>query len=394
MLTDIFERTGSYPKIKDVEHDLAKQFPLISEDKTQDLAEDIKQNNLYEKIVIYQGRILDGRNRYEALKLNKHQFAEADFRDYDELDDGLDPECYVISRNIKRRQLTPGQLAAWGHEYAERREKAKRGRPPASESAPGVKDAEQYLDVKTTARETAPRAEEKSPSIDGDLLRDRERNTEAAAVTGSSVVSIERFGHLKRVAPEKAAEVKAGTKTLHAATEEVAEKTGKRAPRKLKPATMEFKGGHTLEQVFHEMAERGYKTAEVIVKDRGRAIFTSDADIKPQRGFYLATKSEILAIAAAEDPPISESDALDMLDDCKSKDRTYKDWAAALRNWRRRGWLWSQKPKSSPQRAPQGRSTAKTVEEHNRAAAAQERAMQASLAREASRQGKDGQWKH
>src|SRR5262249_14796044 len=102
------------------------------------------------------------------------------------------------------------------------------------------------------------------------------------------------------------------------------------------------------------------------------------------------TESGIIEIAAAQDPPISKSDALDMLDSCRATGRTYKDWAAALRNWSRRGWLWSQKPKAPPQRgplpqrAPQGRSTVKTPAEADRAATAQEQTMKASL---------DGQWK-
>jgi ATPase subunit of ABC transporter with duplicated ATPase domains len=262
--------------VGDLEHPLAKQFPLMPENELEELAEDVRENDLHEKIVIYAGKILDGRNRYLACKLNGRQFTGAEFCDYDELYSG-DPELYVISRNIKRRQLTSGQRAAWGHEYDERMEKAKRGRP--------------------VARESAPRAEENSPSIDGELLYTRERKAEAAAVTGSSVESIERFAHLKKVAPEKAEEVKAGTKTLNAAIQEAAEKTGKRPPRKPK-VVKELKDGLTLRQIFDMMLERGDKTLEVRVIGQGGATFTTDADIKPKTEVLAPSRDEFMAYAA------------------------------------------------------------------------------------------------
>jgi ParB-like chromosome segregation protein Spo0J len=51
-------------------HEIANTFPLISEEETQQLADDIKkQNRLIEPIVLYEEKILDGRNRFKACKL-------------------------------------------------------------------------------------------------------------------------------------------------------------------------------------------------------------------------------------------------------------------------------------------------------------------------------------
>jgi hypothetical protein len=122
-----------------------------------------------------------------------------------------------------------------------------------------------------------------------------------------------------------------------------------RAPRKPRPRVMEFKDGHTLGQIFHEMFKKGYRTLEVRVVGQARAIVTLDADVKPVIG---VSESEIIKIAATQDPPIPELDATDMLDSCKATGKTYEDWAAALRNWRRSGWLLSQKLNAKPQRAP------------------------------------------
>jgi hypothetical protein len=86
----------------------------------------------------------------------------------------------------------------------------------------------------------------------------------------------------------------------------------------------------------------------------------------------------------------SELDAIDMLDRCKAKTRTYDDWGGALRTWRRHGWLLSQeleqkKPppqRASPSQRTPGRSTVLTPAQADRAAEELERKMKASLERD------------
>ena len=50
-------------------HDLSKLFPPISDEDFNRLAADIKLNGLHQPIVRYQGKILDGNNRYRACEL-------------------------------------------------------------------------------------------------------------------------------------------------------------------------------------------------------------------------------------------------------------------------------------------------------------------------------------
>ena len=50
-------------------HDLSKLFPPISEEDFGKLAADIKLNGLHQPIMRYQGKILDGNNRYRACEL-------------------------------------------------------------------------------------------------------------------------------------------------------------------------------------------------------------------------------------------------------------------------------------------------------------------------------------
>jgi len=79
---------------------------MISSDELRELAEDIRKNGMLEPITLHEGKILDGRNRFNAAKLVGFPFRRINFR---ELLCHLNPQDYVISANIKRRHLTPEQ---------------------------------------------------------------------------------------------------------------------------------------------------------------------------------------------------------------------------------------------------------------------------------------------
>ena len=110
-------------------HEIANLFPLMNKDKLSELREDIKTNGLLEPIVLFEGKILDGRNRYLVCK---ELGIETKTKDYS---NKIDPLDYVIAENLHRRQLSGAEMAEvawkasdWLQEKAKENEK-KGGRP-------------------------------------------------------------------------------------------------------------------------------------------------------------------------------------------------------------------------------------------------------------------------
>lgn len=85
-------------------HPLANIFPLLEGDEFHRLVEDVRTNGLRFPIVVYEGQILDGRNRHRACIA-----AQADAR-YEHFSGG-DPVAFVVSANLARRHLNESQRA-------------------------------------------------------------------------------------------------------------------------------------------------------------------------------------------------------------------------------------------------------------------------------------------
>jgi N6-adenosine-specific RNA methylase IME4 len=85
-------------------HALADLFPLLEGDELDALAADIKTRGLLHPIVLYEEKILDGRNRWNACRAAKVEPRTETYR-------GKDPVGYVISANLHRRHLNESQRA-------------------------------------------------------------------------------------------------------------------------------------------------------------------------------------------------------------------------------------------------------------------------------------------
>ena len=85
-------------------HPLANLFPLIDGAEFDDLVADISEHGLHEAIVVFENKILDGRNRFRACVAAG---VEPAFTVYT----GEDPISYIVSLNLRRRHLNESQRA-------------------------------------------------------------------------------------------------------------------------------------------------------------------------------------------------------------------------------------------------------------------------------------------
>lgn len=93
-------------------HEAANIFPMLTGDDFRELVEDIRTEGQKLPIILYDGKILDGRNRYAAcLELGIEPWCE----EYT----GDNPYKHVASLNIKRRHLTKEQRIAFMRQMRE-----------------------------------------------------------------------------------------------------------------------------------------------------------------------------------------------------------------------------------------------------------------------------------
>lgn len=92
-------------------HEIANIFPMMDHDRFMELVDDIKKNGLVDAIDTYEGKILDGRNRYKACLI-------ADVKPRVYAYDGDDPLGYVLSKNLHRRHMDESQRAMVGANIA------------------------------------------------------------------------------------------------------------------------------------------------------------------------------------------------------------------------------------------------------------------------------------
>jgi len=85
-------------------HPLANVFPLLEGEEFDALVADIQASGLCEPVWLYEGQILDGRNRYRACQVLGIECATRDYL-------GNDPLAFVLSMNLQRRHLDESQRA-------------------------------------------------------------------------------------------------------------------------------------------------------------------------------------------------------------------------------------------------------------------------------------------
>ena len=118
-------------------HELSFLLPLMNEEDFDMLVEDIEAYGQIEPVTLFEGKILDGRNRYKACQKLGIEVKTKEWTP--SKTSGLTPIQYVISENIMRRHLNSAQRAEIGllllpevEKEAEERYKETVGRPKKS----------------------------------------------------------------------------------------------------------------------------------------------------------------------------------------------------------------------------------------------------------------------
>lgn len=162
-------------------HEYANLFPMMDAQAFAELKRDIRANGLLDSIVLYDGKILDGRNRYTAcVELG----IEPNFIT---VNGNTDPLKYVISKNLTRRHLNESQRAV----IAGKLETVGQGRP-------NVKDANWHV-----------------------------YRFEAASMLNVSPRTVARVKAVEKAAPELIVKIERGEMTAHEAEKKVKEEKRK-----------------------------------------------------------------------------------------------------------------------------------------------------------------------
>lgn len=213
-------------------HPASDLFPLMVGEEFHSLIEDIRRQNLLEPIKLYEGKILDGRNRYKAcLEAGK----EPCFVD---LPEDINPWEYVWSENAERRHLQEGQKAiirlfqlgaseVWEGEKQRRKEEANRKRSEAVAEVAARRE-------RTEAGTFAPSPVSPDTGLgDNDKPDDYERErTQVAKATGVGEATAGRALAVYHKRSDLAEKVRKGDISLNEASrlmkkDEVASKIGK-----------------------------------------------------------------------------------------------------------------------------------------------------------------------
>jgi N6-adenosine-specific RNA methylase IME4 len=189
-------------------HPFADVFPLIAGDEFDELVEDIRQNGVRDPIMLLDGKILDGRNRYRAL-IELHKTGELrgpgwgvydgepvgdddlnpkvarTFRQFSALESGSALE-FVVSKNLQRRHLSPSQRGIVAAELARLGWGGDRSKP--SKEGMSTEDRARRLNV---GRATVERAQTVLDKGEPEL-KEAVKKGEASVAAAAEIASLPR----------------------------------------------------------------------------------------------------------------------------------------------------------------------------------------------------------
>jgi len=181
-------------------HPIADVWPMMEEDKLRELADDIRKNGQLVPVWLYEGKILDGRNRWAACKIAG---VEPKTKEYT----GDEPTAFAVAMNDRRRHMNKGALAAVAAELEPffSADAKRRQREAGKEHGRGQK-----------VMAKVPEPIDKKPAAPA--------RKEAAKSVGVGERYVQDAKKVKQEAPEVFERLKAGKITLQDAKREVAKK--------------------------------------------------------------------------------------------------------------------------------------------------------------------------
>jgi ParB-like chromosome segregation protein Spo0J len=180
-------------------HPIADVWPMMDEAKLQELADDIRKNGQLVPVWLYEGKILDGRNRWAACQIAG---VEPNTKEYT----GDEPTAFAVAMNDRRRHMNKGALAAVAAELEPffAADAKRRQREAGKEHGRGQKVVQ--------------KVEQAIPA------NGRKAVSEAATSVGVNRQYVADAKKVKAEAPEVFERLKAGKITLQDAKREVAKK--------------------------------------------------------------------------------------------------------------------------------------------------------------------------
>lgn len=139
---------------------------MMNKEELESLAADIRQNGLQNKIILYEKKILDGRNRFCACGIAG---ITPEFEEYQ----GADPLRYIVSLNLHRRHLNESQRAIVAAKLANMKQGKRTDLQPSAnlpkvisqpEAAKMLNVSERMIRIVKTIEKQAPKLIEKIES--------------------------------------------------------------------------------------------------------------------------------------------------------------------------------------------------------------------------------------
>lgn len=253
-------------------HPLCTLFPRLGGKEFDSLVGDIHDNGLREPITLHDGLILDGGNRYRACLAAG---VEPRFKRFS----GDNLVTFVLSANLHRRHMTPGQHAAI------------------------VAAAQDWASAQTAGK---PKCAHVSTLADTTKTR--------AETSGASIATQRRADAVAKADPKLVRKVATGETSLSEAVKKVAPQLAPRPPKQPEKPTPAHDEGPTLSELVDEL-QRENESLQAIIKASEADDLKAEA-IKWRRAYEHSKREQGVAMDNAAKCQNREKYAVSMVRRC------------------------------------------------------------------------------